>query len=174
LPWLLLPSVTVGLIEAFLTRREFNGVTIDAEFDEINSSALKTSIIKMIILLITFLSAVMFFNMTSVLDFVLTVALIIVPFSFVAAFTMKRLPIFLKTGWSTWKNHNNHMQNFSVLFLSLGIFSGGFNSSFVPGLMQQVFGYVDSFLILILLLSMGLIYGLAMIAVHPIATLAIL
>src|SRR5699024_9100134 len=107
-------------------------------------------------------------------DFVLTVALIIVPFSFVAAFIMKRLPIFLKTGWSTWKNHNNHMQNFSVLFLSLGIFSGGFNSSFVPGLMQQVFGYVDSFLILILLLIMGLIYGLAMIGVHQVATLAIL
>ena len=174
LPWLLLTSVTVGLIEVFLTRREFNGVTIDAEFDEINSSALKKSIIKMIILLISFLSAVMFFNMTSELDFVLTVALIIVPFSFVAAFTMKRLPIFLKTGWSTWKNHNNNMQNFSVLFLSLGIFSGGFNSSFVPGLMQQVFGYVDSFLILILLLIMGLIYGLAMIGVHPVATLAIL
>src|SRR5690625_5669941 len=57
LPWLLLTSVTVGLIEVFLTRREFNGVTIDAEFDEINSSALKKSIIKMIILLISFLSA---------------------------------------------------------------------------------------------------------------------
>src|SRR5699024_1908086 len=57
---------------------------------------------------------------------------------------------------------------------SLGIFSRGINSRFVPGLMQQVFGYVDSLLILILLLLMGLIYGLAMLGVHPVATLAIL
>lgn len=173
-PWLMLTSVIVGLTEVLLTRREFNGVTIDAELEEINSEALKKSIIKMIILLISFLSVVMFFNLTSELDFVLTVALIIVPFSFAAAFVMKRLPLFLKTGWSTWKNHNNNMQNFSVLFLSLGIFSGGFNSSFIPELMQQVFGYVDSFLILILLLIMVVIYGLAMVGVHPVATLAIL
>ena len=174
LPWLLLTSIIVGLIEVFMTRREFNGITVDAEFDEINSSALRKSIIKMLILLVSFLSVVMFFNMNSELDFVLTVALIIVPFSFVAAFVMKRFPIFLKTGWSTWQNHNNHMQNFSVLFLSLGIFSGGFNSSAAPDVMQQVFDYVDSFLILILLLIMAVIYGLAMIGVHPVASLAIL
>src|SRR5699024_8351768 len=90
LPSLLLTSVLLCLIEVFLTIREFNGITINSEFDEINSSALKKSIIKMIILLISFLSVVMFFNMNSELGFVLTVALIIVPFSFVAAFVMKR------------------------------------------------------------------------------------
>lgn len=174
LPWLLLTSVIVGLTEILLTRREFKGMTIDAPFDEINSRALRSSIIKMVILLVSFLAVVMFFNVNSDLDFVMTIALIILPFSFAAAFVMKRLPIFMKTGWKTWKNHNNHMQNFSVLFLSLGIFSGGFNSSAVPEMMQQVFGYVDSFLILILLLIMAVIYGLAMIGVHPVAALAIL
>lgn len=174
LPWLLVTSIIVGVTEVFLTRREFNGVTIDAPFDEINSQALRSSIIKMVILLISFLSIVMFFNMNSDLEFVMTVALIIIPFSFTTAFLMKRFPIFIRTGWKTWKNHNNHLQNFSVLFLSLGIFSGGFNSSAAPEMMQQVFSYVDSFLILILLLIMGVIYGLAMIGVHPVATLAIL
>lgn len=174
LPWLLVTSIIVGVTEVFLTRREFNGFTIDAPFDEINSQALRRSIIKMVILLISFLSIVMFFNMNSDLEFVMTVALIIIPFSFVTAFLMKRFPIFIRTGWRTWKNHNNHLQNFSVLFLSLGIFSGGFNSSAAPDMMQQVFSYVDSFLVLILLLIMAVIYGMAMIGVHPVATLAIL
>lgn len=174
LPWLLLTSVIVGVTEVLLTRREFKGFTIDGPFDEINGESLRRSIIKMVILLISFLGTVMFFNMNSDIGFIMTVALIILPFSFVAAFIMKRLPIFLRTGWKTWKNHNNHLQNFSVLFLSLGIFSGGFNSSAAPDVMQQVFGYVDSFLILILLLIMAVIYGLAMIGVHPVATLAIL
>lgn len=174
LPWLLLTSIIVGVTEVLLTRREFKGITIDAPFDEINGETLRRSIIKMVILLISFLGTVMFFNLNSDIGFVMTVALIILPFSFVAAFVMKRFPIFLRTGWKTWKNHNNHLQNFSVLFLSLGIFSGGFNSSSAPDVMQQVFGYVDSFLILILLLIMAVIYGLAMIGVHPVATLAIL
>lgn len=174
LPWLLLTSIIVGVTEVLLTRREFKGFTIDAPFDEINGESLRRSIIKMVILLISFLGTVMFFNMNSDIGFIMTVALIILPFSFVAALIMKLLPIFIRTGWKTWKNHNNHLQNFSVLFLSLGIFSGGFNSSAAPDVMQQVFGYVDSFLILILLLIMAVIYGLAMIGVHPVATLAIL
>ncbi|WP_229716746.1 hypothetical protein [Salinicoccus roseus] len=174
LPWLLVTSIIVGMTEVFLTRREFNDITLDAPFDEIDRRALGRSIMKMVLLLISFLSIVMVFNMNSDLGFVMTVALIIIPFSFATAFIMKRFPIFIKTGWATWKNHNNHLQNFSVLFLSLGIFSGGFNSSSVPGVMQQVFGYVDSFLILILLLIMAVIYGLAMFGVHPVATLAIL
>ncbi|CAM4180158.1 Citrate transporter-like domain-containing protein [Lacicoccus alkaliphilus] len=174
LPWLLVTSIIVGMTEVFLTRREFRGITIEAPFDEIDSRALRKSIIKMLVLLVSFLITVMFFNTNSELGFVMTIALIIIPFSFAAAFVMKRLPIFMRTGWKTWKEHNNHMQNFSVLFLSLGIFSGGFNSSAVPDMMQQVFGYVDSFLILILLLIMAVIYGLAMVGVHPVATLAIL
>lgn len=174
LPWLLLTSIIVGVTEILLTGSKFKGITIDAPFDEINSEALRRSIVKMMILVISFLGLVMFFTMNSDIGFIMTVALLILPFSFVAAFIMKRLPLFLRTGWKTWKNHNNQMQNFAVLFLSLGIFSGGFNSSAAPDLMQQVFGYVDSFIILILLLIMAVIYGLAMIGVHPVATLAIL
>ncbi|MCG1010940.1 hypothetical protein J4760_13010 [Salinicoccus sp. ID82-1] len=174
LPWLFATSVIVGLTEVQITKRQFRGLTIDAPLYDIDNSAMIRSIVKMAILLLSFLSIVMVLNAYSTLGFIMTVALIIIPFSFAAAFVMKRFPIFLKAGWKAWKNHNNHMQNFSVLFLSLGVFSGGFNSSAAPGVMQQIFSYVDSFLILILLLIMLVIYGLAMFGVHPVATLAIL
>lgn len=174
LPWLLLVSITTGVVEVFIGRRDFSGITLDARKQDIDKKAMKRSIMKMIVLLASFLSLVMILNTFSELGFIMSVALIIIPFSFGTAVIMQKFEHFVKGGWSAWKNHNNTLQNFAVLFLSLGIFSEGFNSSGLPQLMQTVFGYFDGVVILILLLIMAVIYGLAMFGVHPVATLAIL
>src|SRR5699024_10937256 len=130
--------------------------------------------LKMIVLLASFMTRVMTLNIYTYLHFTITLPLIIIPFSFVTDFIMQKFELFLKGGWTAWRNHNNTLQNFAVLFLSLGIFSEGYNVSPLPGLMQQVFGYIDSFVVLILILIMLVIYALSMFGVHPIATLAIL
>ncbi|WP_017549298.1 hypothetical protein [Salinicoccus carnicancri] len=174
LPWLILCSLVTCLSEIYISRKEFRNVTLDAPFKNVNKKELRHSILKMIVLLASFMSLVMTLNIFSSLGFVMTVALIIIPFSFITALIMQKFELFLKGGWTAWRNHNNTLQNFAVLFLSLGIFSEGFNVSPLPGLMQQVFGYIDSFVVLILILIMLVIYALAMFGVHPIATLAIL
>lgn len=174
LPWLVTTSLLVGLIEMFIATREFQGMTLDVHSEDIDSKVLIQTLFKMTVLLVSFLGAVMILNTWAPLDFIMTIAVIILPFSFTAAFIMRRFKLFLKTGWATWKDHNNHLQNFAILFLSLGIFAGGFNSSAAPSMMQEVFSYVDHLLVLILLLIMIVIYGLAMVGVHPVATLAIL
>ncbi|WP_411842301.1 hypothetical protein [Salinicoccus sp. HZC-1] len=174
LPWLILCSFATCLSEIIISRKEFKNVALDAPFKDVNKQELRRSIIKMLILLVSFMSLVMTLNIFSDLGFVMTVAMIIIPFSFVTAMIMQKFEIFVKGGWTAWRNHNNTLQNFAVLFLSLGIFSEGFNVSPLPGLMQQVFSYIDSYTVLILILMMLFIYALAMFGVHPIATLAIL
>lgn len=174
LPWLILCSVVTCLSEIYISRKEFRNINFDAPFKEVNKKELKHSIIKMVILLVSFMALVMTLNTFSGLGFIMTVALIIIPFSFVTAIVMQKFELFVKGGWTAWRNHNNTLQNFAVLFLSLGIFSEGFNVSPLPGLMQQVFGYIDSYVVLILILIMLVIYSLSMFGVHPIATLAIL
>ncbi|WP_020006136.1 hypothetical protein [Salinicoccus albus] len=173
-PWLLLVSITTGIVEVFIGKKDFRGITLDADKHDTDKNAMTRSIIKMLVLLVSFLSLVMVLNTFSDIGFIMSVALIIIPFSFATAIVMQKFEYFIKGGVAAWRNHNNTLQNFAVLFLSLGIFSEGFNSSPLPQLMQTVFGYFDGVVILILLMIMAVIYALAMFGVHPVATLAIL
>lgn len=66
------------------------------------------------------------------------------------------------------------MQNFTLLFISLALFSNSLNATSLLGFVQQPFLAFDDQPFIILFLILVTYFLLAMIGVHPIGTIAIL
>ena len=66
------------------------------------------------------------------------------------------------------------MQNFVVLFLSLALFSEGFNQTAIPKMLQQVLGQISEYTLLIFIFITVIYFVMGLIGVHPVATIAIL
>lgn len=173
-PWIILISVVMYLYEMKKVGTQFSGLTIDYEFQELDVQAVKRSLIKLAVIVLLFMALVIglveFFGS----GFVMTVALIIIPFSILVALLLRVFKIFIKAAIPSWKFHNNRLQHFTVLFLSLGIFSKGFAVSVIPVYLKNVLTHIEGFFPFILLFIMILIYSLSMIGVHPVATIGIL
>ena len=180
LPWLFLISVTLLLIDWVWNWRHFKRVPYQAESMEaeepitLDWRRLAAKMAQLMVALAVFLAAVVTLGSQFNLNFILSVTLVILPFSFAWAVIMRRFRSFLQVGWGTWKNRTNQMQNFIVLFLSLALFSESLNETPFLAVLQAPFEAVSGAPLLILLLVQYTYLLMSMIGVHPIATIAIL
>ncbi|MBB5172500.1 hypothetical protein [Texcoconibacillus texcoconensis] len=178
LPWLLLTSFIVLVIDWLWGRKTFSNVEYEGNSvmstESIELRKVATPIIQLSIALMTFLSVVVTFGNTFDLDFILAVTLVILPFSFAWALMMRRVRRFVQIGWKTWKLRTNGMQNFVVLFVSLAFFSNSLNETSFLGVIQEPFLYVSDTPLLILILIQLTYLLMSMIGMHPVATIAIL
>ena len=174
IPWIILISIIMYLYEMKKVSTEFSQIQIGYEFEKLDFDAVKKSLIKLAIIVISFMALVI--GLVEYFDsgFVMTVALIIIPFSVITAIILRVFSYFLQVSIPAWKAHNNTMQHFTVLFLSLGVFSKGFSESVIPVYLESVLRQIEGFFPFILLFIMVLIYILSMIGVHPVATIGIL
>lgn len=178
LPWLILCSVVVISFDMLWSRRTFQTISYDP-VEGGTTHALKPK--QIIIKILHLFTALLFFLVIVVtignyfnLNFILTVTLVILPFTFVWALIMKRWRSFLTIGWNMWKTRTNHMQNFVVLFLALAFFSNSLNETPFLQIIQQPFLVASDSPLFILVLMQMTYLVMSMIGVHPIATIGVL
>ncbi|MDV2884985.1 hypothetical protein RYX45_07320 [Alkalihalophilus pseudofirmus] len=178
LPWLILCSFIVLMVDWLWGARRFKSVPYEAAVYHpqrtIEPGIIAWKITKLVIALTAFLLIVVTLGNAYNLNFILSVTLVILPFSFCWALVMNRMRSFLAIGWGTWKFRTNHMQNFVVLFLSLAFFSSSLNETPFLGMIQQPFLAASETPLVILLLIQGTYLLMSMIGVHPVATIGIL
>lgn len=173
LPWLLLISFILAISDMFLSKRRYAEVEIINRAN-VDYKNLMKALTKLFFVLFTFFAVIIISNHLSGLNFILTVSLVIFPFTLVWSILMRRTSSFLKFGWENWKSYNNGMQNFVMLFLSLALFSEGFIQTAIPEMLQQIFGELSGYYLLIFIFMTVIYFILGMIGVHPVATIAIL
>jgi hypothetical protein len=178
LPWLVLISIFVLLVEWLRGRRRFKEFPYNpAEtrtVRELEPRIMVIYILKLLTALVVFLTLVVTIGNVFQLNFILSVTLVILPFSFGWALLMKKWRSFLKIGWKTWKIRSNNIQNFVVLFLSLSFFTSTLNETPFLQLIQQPFLAAGKSPLLILFLIQFTYLAMCLIGVHPVATIGIL
>ncbi|RSL31665.1 hypothetical protein D7Z54_19685 [Salibacterium salarium] len=178
LPWLLLCSVLVLLLDAWRGSRIFHAYPYEPAGGGLNRTIrikpLVYQIVQLFLALAVFLVIVVVLGNWSGLNFILTVTLVIIPFSFLWALVIGRWKSFRVVGWRMWKIRTNGMQNFVVLFLSLGFFSSSLNETPFLEMIRSPFLAASDFPIVILLLIQFTYLAMSMVGVHPIATVGVL
>jgi hypothetical protein len=178
LPWLFLCSFIVFSIDLLWGRKKFNHIPYEpiglSRPRDLQPKKIAVKIAQLIIALSIFLMIVVSIGNYFQLNFILSVTLVILPFSFAWAFIMRRIRSFVAIGWNSWKLRTNSMQNFVVLFLSLAFFSSSLNETPFLGIIQQPFIVASETPFLILLLVQATYLVMSMIGVHPIATIGVL
>jgi hypothetical protein len=177
LPWLLLVSFTVLIIDLQLEKRSFRSVPYKSHGIADRYQAMKDIYLKMFKLLVIlglFLAAVMITSQWFQFSFILAVTLVIFPFSFIWAVFMNKVFLFLRIGYKTWRKKTNHLQNFFVLFISLSLFSKSLNQTEALTWIQYPFSAFKEYPVVILVLILFTYIGLGLLGVHPIATVGVL
>jgi len=177
LPWLLLISLLTMIIDNVWGRFYYSKIPYQAPQETVRNLSVKTIALQfghLFIALVTFLFLIVFTSNLLDLNFILTVTLVILPFSFIWSLLMKRVRSFLAIGWHTWKIRTNGMQNFVVLFVSLSFFSNSLNATPVLGVVQQPFLAVADYPFVILIFIQMTYLILSMFGIHPIATIGVL
>lgn len=174
LPWLFIVSFLGFLTEIVWSRKEYHDVKLDLPYTEINNRQLVKSLIKMLIILVLFVGTVIVINQNTELSFIYTIGLLLLPFSFLVSFVLRFPKQFLRDGFISWKHHNNNLQNFVVLFLPLGLFSGSFSNSPIPLWISSVFSEMEAVTIVLFIISAIFITVMSLVGVHSVAAVAIL
>ncbi|WP_280771012.1 hypothetical protein [Salipaludibacillus daqingensis] len=178
LPWLLLISLITMVIDNIWGRYYYGKLPYHAPSNAVGRSfSVKTIIFQISQLfgaLVTFLFIIVFTSSLLDLNFILTVTLVILPFSFIWSIVMKRVRSFITIGWNTWKVRTNGMQNFVVLFVSLGFFSNSLNATPALEAIQHPFMAMAEYPLVILFFIQMTYLLLSMIGIHPVATIGVL
>ncbi|SEI04599.1 hypothetical protein SAMN05192559_10890 [Halobacillus karajensis] len=177
LPWLLLVSFAVLIIDLYLEKHSFRSIPYKGQGMAHRHKVKKEIYLKMVKLLMVlglFLVMVMITSHWFQLSFILAVTLVIFPFSFVWSLFMKKAFLFLRVGYKTWRQKTNHLQNFVVLFVSLSIFSNCLNQTEALTWIQYPFIIFQEYPVIILGLILFTYIGLGLFGVHPIATVGVL
>ncbi|WP_408009109.1 hypothetical protein ACJROX_01955 [Pseudalkalibacillus sp. A8] len=177
LPWLLLVAVTVLIFDLQLEKRSFRSIPYRGHGIADKCQAKKEIYLKMFKLLMVlglFLAVVMITSKWFQLSFILAVTLAIFPFSFVWALFMKKVFLFLRIGYKTWRQKTNSLQNFVVLFISLSLFSKSLNQTEALTWIQYPFITFKEYPVIILGLILFTYIGLGLLGVHPVATVGVL
>lgn len=178
LPWLILIIVIAFLLDSvigyFVFKRYKLEQTHADQAMKFDRKALSKSIGNLVLALISFLIVVIKVGDIFKLDLILTVTLVIFPFCLIWSIFMKRTRRFLTVGWNAWRNGTNNMQNFSVLFISLALFSGTIQDSNFLNFIQDIIIHFDDKPIIIMLLIQFIILFMTMLGVHSFATIGVL
>ncbi|AOV08624.1 hypothetical protein [Sporosarcina ureilytica] len=177
-PWLLLVAVITFTLDSIWGRYYFKKYTYQAtdvnEPEEVSTKGLGGKIFHLAGALVLFLALVIIGGTLFEIDFILTVTLLIFPFTLIWSVIMKRLRSFWAIGWNTWKEKTNTMQNFVILFISLSFFSYSISSAAFLDVIQKPILYVSEYPLLVFFVIQVLFIGLSMFGIHPVATLGIL
>ncbi|WP_216828670.1 hypothetical protein [Alkalihalobacterium elongatum] len=178
LPWLFLCSILILILDWIMNKNKFKTIPYVPASEglnrPLNPKKITVQIVKLFIALTFFLMVVVSLGNHFHLNFILSVTLVILPFSIVWALLMKRWRSFLAVGWGTWKAHTNNLHNLVTLFLSLAFFSSSLNETPFLQLIQQPFIVSSEKPLVILLLIQLAYFMMSMIGVHPVATIAVL
>ncbi|SDI28598.1 hypothetical protein SAMN05192534_13116 [Alteribacillus persepolensis] len=177
LPWLFLCSVIVICGDWLFGRKKFKSVPYNV--GKSGAKTLKTKkilfdILKLLSALMVFLVVVVMMGNYFHLNFILSVTLVLIPFTFIWALLLKRLRTFWIIGWRTWKANTNKLQNFMVLFLSLALFSNSLSETTFSQLVQRPFlAFTDKPLVILIFIQLLFLF-MGIVGIHAIVTMGVL
>ncbi|AKG05219.1 hypothetical protein AAV35_010765 [Salimicrobium jeotgali] len=172
LPWMLLISLAGFFLDTLAGRRKFGNYELQKETKQKNSYG-RGKLKGFILALVLFLSTVVFLANVINFEFLFSVTIAIVPFAFLWSTILKRRKSFWLIGWSAWKRHTNHLDNFIVLLLSLSVLTETLNASpYLELLQQPVIAYSDSPVVIMIIIQLTFLL-MTLAGVHPLATMGI-
>ncbi|MBU8880712.1 hypothetical protein BGM26_17300 [Bacillus sp. FJAT-29790] len=128
----------------------------------------------LLLYLLLFMLAIILINKTLSLGFMQTIAIIIIPFSFLWAISIKRLKSYITYSLPLWKNRTLGLKDNMALFLAVGFFTSNLNDSIFMSYIQEPFSILTETPILLFVCIQFLFLGLTMIGFHPLVTMSIL
>ena len=178
LPWLLLIAILTFALDSLWGRYHFKKYSYESpdvlQQGNIKVEGLAKKIIQLASALVLFLVLVIVCGTIFDVDFILTVTLLIFPFTLIWSLVMKRGRSFWVIGWNTWKMKTNTMQNFIILFISLSFFSNSISKATFLEVIQKPILYVSEYPLLVFFIIQVLFIFMSMFGIHPIATIGIL
>ncbi len=142
-----------------------------------NASAkylMKQKVFSLVIYLLLFMGVIVGINQLLNIGFLQTIAIVIVPFSFIWAFSIKRLKSYVTYATPLWKTRTIGMKSNLVLFLGVGFFTSNLGDSHFIDYLQKPFTSLSHYPLFLFLFIQVLFLILALSGFHPLVTLSIL
>lgn len=178
LPWVLLITILTFGLDSIWGRYHYKKYAYEGSAVKqqraIDVKALTKKIIHLASALVLFLVLVIICGTLFDVDFILTVTLLIFPFTLIWSLLMRRGRSFWIIGWNTWKMKTNTMQNFIILFISLSFFSNSISNATFLEVIQKPILYVADYPLLVFFIIQVTFILMSMFGIHPIATIGIL
>ncbi|RKQ28434.1 hypothetical protein [Oceanobacillus halophilus] len=176
LPWLILVSVLTLSIDIIVGRQRFKSIPFNHQSRNSNISliGILRKIIQLFIALVLFLTTILIVSNLFNLNFIITVTLVIIPFSIIWAFLIKKMQSFKLLGYKLWKRQTNNMQNFIVLFTTLAFFSNSLNATPFLEVVQKPFMLFTENPLVVFLFIMLTYFFMALLGIHPIGVTGVL
>lgn len=178
LPWLLLFTFILILLNWLIGYLSFKKYELTGEGQEIEGVAakrqMKRKVISLVFYLALFMVAILSVNRMLDMGFLQTIAIVIVPFSFLWAISIKRLKSYITFAIPLWKKRTIGLKDNLVLFLGVGFFTGNLGDSGFIDYLQEPFTHLSQYPVFLFLFIQVLFLGLALTGFHPLVTLTIL
>ncbi|SDN33002.1 hypothetical protein [Alkalicoccus daliensis] len=174
LPWLMLVSFLTLTLDGVVGRWRYRAISYKAPEKTVSTKGILKPISILTGALSLFLLTIVAIGNLFELNFILTVTIVIFPFAFLWAASVRRIKSFLAVGLPVWKERNNHMQNFILLFVSLAFFSTALNQTPLLETIQSPFLAMEDTPWVVLFMIQFTYLLMSMIGIHPIATIAVL
>ncbi|GGK22227.1 hypothetical protein GCM10010965_13980 [Caldalkalibacillus thermarum] len=176
LPWLLLIALTLLVIDGGLGYLRFRAWRIHDHMEQTREK-LDWSVYRRIGLLMCYLAlfivCVTVVKQLFQLNFLLSVSLVIVPFSFVWAFMIGRLRTFFIYSLKQWRERVSTLHSYVLLFLSMGLFIGALRDSQWIDYLQAPFIFLAGQPIFLFVTIQVMFLGLALVGFHPLVTMGL-
>lgn len=175
LPWLLLVVVLIFILDNVIGKMKFKKYPY-REGGKTRTFTRKDfkKVVGLIGALALFLIIIVIAGYFDKIDFIMTITLLILPFTFLWAIVIKRLRRFTVVGWNAWKSSTNGMHNFIVLFVSLALFSSAITESDASKYIHDfILKFADSPLMLMIAIQLFILM-MSLFGVHSIASIGIL
>ncbi|MGY4688711.1 hypothetical protein [Salibacterium sp. K-3] len=170
---LLLFFAAVFLMITMITGRKYRHITTSIETRDINMRAVYQKIAGLSFFLLLFISSIIALHEVLPVSFLETVALVITPFSFGWALVIGRIRSFLVYALKNWTSRTASLQNYMVLFLSVGFFIRVLEETVWMDWLQYPFLFLQDIPVLLFVTIQVMFLALAMIGFHPIVTIAL-
>ncbi|WP_174727474.1 hypothetical protein [Mesobacillus harenae] len=183
LPWLFFITfliLTFDWIRGSRTFKQFkleDGEEFKTRSQELNAALnkrMKRKIFSLVFYLLLFMISIISFNQLFDIGFLQTIAIIIIPFSFIWAQTIKRIKSYIEYSIPLWKLRTLNLRDNMILFLAVGFFTSNLSDSIFMRYIQEPFALLSGSPILLFVSIQLLFLGLAMIGFHPLVTMSIL
>jgi hypothetical protein len=174
LPFLLLISVILLSIDwAFGKKYNQFAFTLSYESQSIDKRQIVKSIVQLFTYLTLFISVIVLVQMLLNFNFLTTVTLVIVPYSFVWAMTIRKMKRFWTFSTLMWKKRTGSLQNYIALFLSVGFFIGTLRDTGLIEYLQYPFILLSEYPVFLFITVQIMFLGLAMAGFHPLVTMTV-
>ncbi|MCK6258877.1 hypothetical protein LCY76_20105 [Fictibacillus sp. KIGAM418] len=176
LPWLFLFSTILLFVDWLigLRYRKFRVEQSAAAEDMPLDARTVKKVAVLLLYLSIFIAAVILAKRWLGVNFLMSVALVILPYSIIWALLIKRAKSYTSYSLREWRRRAGSQQNYIVLFLAAGFLISTLKETPFLDYLQQPFASVQHMPFYMFVMIQIIFLGLAMIGFHPLVTISIL